>query len=181
MTSRTSSSGGRSASMSRILVRWTITSRDRDFRQLQKAAEHVALGALDVALAMQNVDRAHQLLMAGNARIRLDSETPHSRRMPRTSASTALTIGPKTRDEEQHERRDQQRNAVGIGDRDGLRHHLAENDDQRGHDDGRGPHAVIAVKFKQNAGRDRRRADGDELTAEQHRADEAPAHRRSAA
>ena len=41
--------------------------RDRDLRQLQETAEHIALVALDFAFAMQDVDRAHQFLVAGNA------------------------------------------------------------------------------------------------------------------
>ena len=41
--------------------------RDRDLGQFQKTAEHVALVALDFAFAMQDVDRAHEFFMAGNA------------------------------------------------------------------------------------------------------------------
>ena len=102
----------------------------------EQAAEHVALVALDAAFAVQDVDRAAQFVMAGDTAILIESDTPNRRSMPRTSASTALTIGPNTRHEEQHSRRDQQRNAVGIGDGDRLRQHFAEDDDQRRHDHG---------------------------------------------
>ena len=81
------------------------------------------------------------------------------------------------RDEERDRRRDQQRHAVGIGDGDGLGQHLAEDDDQRGHDDGRVDDAAIADRRDEHAGGESRGGDGDELSAEQHRADEAPAHR----
>ena len=46
--------------------------RHRDFRELQETAKHVALVALDFAFPMQDVDRAHELLMAGNARVVID-------------------------------------------------------------------------------------------------------------
>ncbi len=44
---------------------------DRHLRELEQAAEHVAVGALDLALAVQDVDRAHQLLVARDTRIGL--------------------------------------------------------------------------------------------------------------
>ena len=150
--------------------------RYRNLGQLQEPAKHIALVPLDFPFAVQNVDRAHQLLMAGNSRIQLDqrnaAETQHAADQRLDCADDRSENGY----EEQHKRRDQQRNAVGIGDRDRLRHHLAENDDQRGHDNGRGPHSVIAVEIKKHAGGDRRRADGDKLAPKQHRADEPPAH-----
>ena len=58
--------------MSWTFVRCTITSDTVISAELQQPAEHVALGALDLALAMQDVDGPHQLLVAGNARILLD-------------------------------------------------------------------------------------------------------------
>ena len=103
---------------------------------------------------------------------RSPSETPHRRRTPRTKISTALTIGPKTVTKNETSGAIEQRNAIGIGDGDRLRHHLAENDNQRGHDCSRGPHAALAEGLEQDARSDRRRADGDELPSEQHRADE---------
>ncbi len=148
----------------------------RNLGELEQAAEHVALFALDAAFAMQDVDRAHQLFVAGDPRILLDQrhaaqtqEAPHQR-LDRAHDRT------EDGDEEQHQRRDQKRHAVGIGDGDGLGRHLAEDDDQRGHDEGRRPNPALAVEIEHEARGDRRRADGDELAAEQHGADEPAAH-----
>ena len=44
---------------------------DRHLGEFEQAAEHVAVVALDLALAVQDVDRAHQLLVARDARIGL--------------------------------------------------------------------------------------------------------------
>ena len=55
--------------MVRILVRWTMTSETGISDKLEQAAEHVALVALDAAFAMQDVDRAAQFVVAGDARL----------------------------------------------------------------------------------------------------------------
>ena len=59
-----SSRGGRSALIVRILVRWIITSDTSSSSSSSSAAEHVALGARDAALAMQKIDGAAQFLVA---------------------------------------------------------------------------------------------------------------------
>ena len=68
---------------------------DRDLVEFEQAAEHVALVARDLALAMQDVDGALQFLGAGDAEL---ASRPAKRRTacskPRTSTSTALTTGP---------------------------------------------------------------------------------------
>ena len=130
--------------------------RHRDLGQLQKAAEHIALVSLDFPFAVKNVDRSHQLLMAGNSRIQIDKRDAAQTQDAAHQRLDCADDRSENGHEEQHERRDQQRNAVRIGDRDRLRHHLAKNDNQRGHDYGRGPHPVIAVENKKYAGGDRR-------------------------
>ena len=115
---------------------------------------------------------------AGNARTSRSARmTPHRRNRPRTSASTALTTGPKTVTKNDDRRRDQQRHAVGIGDGDRLGQNFAENHDQRGHDDGGVDDALIADRRDEHVGGESRGGNGDELSPQQHRADQASAHR----
>ena len=52
--------------------------------------------------------------------------------------------GTENRDEERHDFRDQKRPLVGIIDRNRLRHHLREDEQQYGHDASRVEHAVVA-------------------------------------
>src|ERR1700722_11332188 len=122
--------------------------RDGDLGQFQKAAEHIALVALDFAFAMQDVDRAHQFFMARNARVALAerdaAQAQDAAHQDLDRAHDRTEYG----HEEGNQRRDEQRNAIRIGDSDGLRHHLAENDNQRGHDRSRGPHAALAEGLK---------------------------------
>ena len=44
-----------------------MTSETGISDEFEQTAEHVAFDALDLALAVQDVDRAHQLLVAGDA------------------------------------------------------------------------------------------------------------------
>ena len=60
---------------------------DRNLVEFQQPAEHVALVARDLALAMQDVDRAAQFLGAGDALTRFSpSETPNEPQHARAPA-----------------------------------------------------------------------------------------------
>ena len=140
--------------------------------KFQQAAEHVAFGARHAAFAMQDVDRAAQFLVAGHARFvtrQIDAEQPQHAAHERFDRADDR---PEHRHEEGDGRRDQQRHAVGVGDGDRLGQHLAEDDDQRRHDDGRVDDALVADGDDEHAGGERRGGDRHELAAEQHRADQ---------
>ena len=114
--------------------------------------------------------------MAGNASVVIDErDFRQSEHAPHQHLDRAHDRT-KNPHEEQHQGRNQQRHAIGIGDGDRLGHHFTENDNERGHDCGRGPHATLAKDLEQDTRGDRRRADGDQLSPEQHRADETSAH-----
>ncbi len=149
--------------------------RNRDLRQLQETAEHVALVTFDFAVAMQDVDRAPEFLVAGNAGVPLAERDAAQAQDAAHQDLDRAHDRTENGHEEGNQRRNEQRNAIRMGDSDRLRHHLAENDNQRGHDCRRGPHPALAEGLKQDARGDRRGADGDELPSEQHCADEASA------
>ena len=81
---------------------------DGDLREFEQAADHVALVARDAALAVQNVDRAEQFLVTGDARLggrQIDAaQAQHAahQRLDRADDGT------EDRDEERDRRRDQQ-------------------------------------------------------------------------
>ena len=45
-----------------MLVRWIITSGDRQLTQIEHAAKHVAVEGFDVAFTMKEIDGAARLL-----------------------------------------------------------------------------------------------------------------------
>ena len=121
---------------------------------------------------MENIDRAAQLLRSGRAAVIIvKSEAEHLQQHPHERLDR-VDDRPEQGDEERDGRRNRQRRPVGISDRDRLRQHLAEHNDQHRHDGGRLQHAALAEFMDEQIGRVSRRGDGDELAAEQHRADE---------
>ena len=130
--------------------------RDWNLRQLQETAEHVALVTFDFAVAMQDIDRAPEFLVARHARVTIAERDAAQAQDAAHQDLDCAYDRTENRHEEGNQRRDEQRNAIRIGDSDGLRHHLAENDNQRGHDRSRGPDAALAEGLKQDARRDRR-------------------------
>ena len=130
--------------------------RDRNLGEFEQATEHIPFGALDFAFLVEDVDRAHQLLVAADARIPLGQRQPEKAQHATHQRLDRADDRTEYRYEEKDERRDQERHPVRIGDGDRFRRHLAEDDNQGGHDDGRGQDAVVAVELEQNAGGDRR-------------------------
>ena len=117
--------------------------RHRHLGEFEQSAEHVALGARHPAFAMKDVDCAAQLVVPGHRRLarqRHAAEAQHAAHQDFDGADDRPEHG----DEERHRRRDDQRDAVRIGDGDRLRQDFAEHDDQRRHDRGGVDHPALA-------------------------------------
>jgi hypothetical protein len=143
-----------------------------DVLKLQQAAEHVALVARHLALAMQDVDRAAQLIRprkAGFAFAVAEIEQPQQQ--VDEDLDRAHHRG-EHGDEEGDDRRDDERHLIRVSDGDRFGQHLAEHDDQHRHHGGGFQHAALAEFLDEQARHIGRGGDGDELAAEQHGADQ---------
>ena len=147
--------------------------RDMHDGQIEHAAEHVARAALDRAFLMQNVDGALQLVVGrhhGAAMAELDAgELQHDAH----EVLDAHEQRPEDGDEEMHEARHRQGKLVGMIDRQRLRQHLCEDEQQTGHEEGRVDRAILADEHDQHAGHDGGAGDVEERVAEQQRRDHA--------
>ena len=103
--------------------------------EVEQAAEHVAVGALDVALLVQQVDGALQLLGARQHRaLMLRRAAAEQREETAHEQLDGEQNRPKDRDERRQHAHEQQRDAVGVVDRDRLGQNLREDEQQHGHD-----------------------------------------------
>ena len=70
---------------------------DFELAQVEHAADHVAVELLDAALAVEEVDRAAQLVVAGQDAWFSPTRMPNGRSSHLTNASIAISTGPKIR------------------------------------------------------------------------------------
>ena len=148
---------------------------DGQVLEIEKAAEHVAVGPFDAAFLMQQIDRAFQLLASGQKRMSaVGAQSEDAQESVHDSFHRDQNRAER-RDEQGGDSRDRQRHAVWIADRHSLRHDLGEDQTQGGHEDCRIDGAALACDRDEHAGRHGGSCDVDERIAEKHRADEAVA------
>ena len=146
------------------------------FVQVQQAAEHVAVLLFDLALMVEQIDRAAQTFGRRQERLvgaDLDAERLHQH------ADDRLDNGEQRSQQIQHQphrARDQERHPVRRVDGNGLRQHFGEDHDQHRHDAGGIEHADLAEPSGEDAGGKRRGADIGKVVPEQQRADQPLAH-----
>ena len=117
---------------------------DRYLGKHQQTAKHVAFGTLDLPFPVQDIDRALELFRPAHALLSFDQRnTKNAQHQPYKTVDGGDNR-PEYRDKERHKRRNQQGDAVGIGDRDRLGSHLSENHNERGHDNRRVKHPVFS-------------------------------------
>ena len=149
---------------------------DGELLKIEQAAEHVAIRLDHAAFAMQQVDRAAQFLVAGEdvlGRVQTKSEQPQEPAHDRLDCE-------RDRTEQACERPNRlgydQREAIRTIDRNRLRHDLGKYDDDCSHQKRRIGDTRIAEPAQEQAGRNGRRGNIDEIVAEQNRANQALAH-----
>ena len=137
-----------------------------------RAAEHVAIGALDVALLVQQVDGAFQLLGASEDRHAFVGMAAEQLEHAAHQHLDRHEHRPEDRDERRERAGQQERAAVGVVDRNRLRQHLREDQQEHRHDGRRPDRAVVADHDHEDARHEGRRADVDQRVTEERRADQ---------
>ena len=129
---------------------------DRQLLEVEQTAEHVAVGAGDVAFAVHQIDGAFQLLLRSQQAVRLaEADAAHEQRAAH-DLFDAIEGRAEQSDEKRHDPDDRQRHAVGIIDRHRFRQDFGEDQQNDRHRSG-GVNGAPVAEHRDQKGRQKGR------------------------